>query len=425
MEEGTSSSVDRQLSPMGAAQHTHTGVQLSFRDIVYKVPNKRYMDQHSMAHRLGFKKVSKDEKETEKEITILHGVSGVIERGELVALMGPSGSGKSTLLDILAKRKNTGHINGQLLVNGREIGDAYKNYCSYVTQEDILTPTSTVEETLKFHADLRLSDRTEAEKMTVIHRVMEEVGLAHKGNAKIGGVLPGGINVRGLSGGEKRRVSIGCGLVTDPALIFLDEPTSGLDSVNALVVMKTLLSLTRKGVTVIVSIHQPRPEIWQLFNKVMVLVKGRMIYSGADLLGYFDTLGYPTPPYVNPADFCLDAAVEIGDSSRYQEICDKWTDKWESELIGSTNPSVGEVKTGIVPGLCYQYRVLIKRAFRDFIRNPGNFATRTITPIIMALLFGACFAGLGNSQEDIQKIIGVIYFMINGLNLTPFVSISL
>ncbi|EFA85174.1 ABC transporter G family protein [Heterostelium album PN500] len=413
------------VSP-GHPSEMNNGVQLTFKNIVYKVTNKRYKKQHSLTYKMfNHKKMKSIVPESEKELTILHGVSGVIERGELVALMGPSGSGKSTLLDILAKRKSSGHITGQLLVNGKEIGEAYKNYCSYVTQEDILLPTATVEETLRFYADLRLSDASDEYKQERIRAVLEDIGLAKKASSKIGGMLPGGIQLRGLSGGEKRRVSIGCGLVTNPSLIFLDEPTSGLDSVNALVVMKTLMNLCTKGVTVICSIHQPRPEIWRLFNKVMVVVKGRMIYSGSDILSYFDSLGFPTPPHVNPADFCLDAAVEIGESSRYIEICERWQQHWETEVNTAALPPVEDQQPRRIPSWAYQYQILLKRAFRDFLRNPGNFVARTITGVIVGLLFGACFGGLGETQVDIQKIIGVIFFLISGLNLTPYAVISL
>ncbi|EGG14347.1 ABC transporter G family protein [Cavenderia fasciculata] len=411
------------------------GVQLSFRNIVYRVPNKLYGKENSMWNKIFKSKDGQEEDEEtntgkpkpplEKEITILHGVSGVVEPGEIVAIMGPSGSGKSTLMDILAKRKSTGTITGQLLVNGREVGDAYKNYCSYVTQEDILLPTSTVEETLRFYADLRLSGFSGEEKDRRVAEVLQDIGLSAKAKSKVGGMLPGGIMLRGLSGGEKRRVSIGCGLVTNPNIIFLDEPTSGLDSVAALVVMNTLTSLTKKGVTVIASIHQPRTEIFSLFKKIMVVVKGRMIYAGTNILDYFDGLGYSCPAHVNPADFCLDSAVAIGESSRYLEICDKWLQHWESEVIANTTTPDHITKKRKKPSFSYQFKILLHRSYKDFWRNPGNFGARSITAVVVGLLFGACFGGLTTSQNDIQKIIGVIFFLISGLNLTPFTSISL
>ncbi|EGG16016.1 hypothetical protein DFA_09688 [Cavenderia fasciculata] len=362
----------------------------------------------------------------QKEITILHNVSGVVEPGSLLALMGPSGSGKSTLIDILAKRKSSGTVTGEILVNGKQISDSsYKQYCSYVTQEDTLLQTSTVEETLTFYADLRLHGYTREQKMERVRNVLQEIGLTEKADTKIGGLLPGGIVLGGLSGGEKRRVSIGCGLVTNPSIIICDEATSGLDSASALSVMNTLTSLTQKGVTVICSIHQPRTEIYNLFSKVMILVKGRLIYGGNKPLAYFESLGYSCPTYLNPADFFLDTAVSIGESFNYLDICEQWENNKESLSMFDNLVQDLPIEIRPRPSGLYQYKVLVSRQFKDYIRNPGNFWSRTITAFVMGLLYGACFANLSDSQEDISKKIGLLFFLGGTFNLLPFTSISL
>ncbi|KYQ91489.1 ABC transporter G family protein [Tieghemostelium lacteum] len=393
----------------------NSGVELRFKDITYTVKNKKY------------KKNSQKDKHKQKELTILNQVSGVIEPGQMLALMGPSGSGKSTLLDILAQRKETGTISGQILVNGKEIGKAYKSFCSYVTQEDTLLQTATVQETLRFYADLTLPTLSDEEKSERVKTVMQDIGLYEKANTLVGGVLPGGIILKGLSGGQKKRVSIGCALVTNPSLIFLDEPTSGLDSVTALSIMKILLGLTKKGVTVVCSIHQPRSEIWQLFNKVMVLVKGKMIYAGTDVMGYYEGLGYTCPNNVNPADFVLDASVEMGESAKYNEICAKWREHSQQESLIYDNQIHKDIPIAIPkqPSYIYQYKVLLGRAKRDFVRNYGNLVARVATSIVMGLLFGACFYGLDLNQNDLQKIVGVVFFLVSGINLIPYACISL
>ncbi|EGC33021.1 hypothetical protein DICPUDRAFT_98693 [Dictyostelium purpureum] len=407
------------------------GVQLTFENITYKVENRKYKKQlkkqAEARQRDDYEGNPGQYNQTiEKELTILKNVSGVFEKGELCALMGPSGSGKSTLLDILAERKSTGKITGKLLINGKEVGDAYKKYCSYVTQEDILLQTATVFETIKFYADLRLPGVSEEDKIKRVEQVIEDVGLTKRRDSKVGGILPGGIILKGLSGGEKRRVSIGCGLVTNPSLIFLDEPTSGLDSVTALSIMKTLLDLTKtKGCTVIVSIHQPRSQIFELFNRVMVLIKGKMIYNGSKILEHFEHLGYTCPNNMNPADFCLDTAVEIGDGDRYEEICAQWQDTWENEMINQISQLHIDIEKPKATPITYQYYILLQRAWRDFLRNQGNFFARVGTAIFTGLLFGACFANLKENSKDAQKMIGVIFFLITGLCLTPFAVISL
>ncbi|KAK5579361.1 hypothetical protein RB653_009043 [Dictyostelium firmibasis] len=366
----------------------------------------------------------------EKEITILSNVSGIIEKGEMVGLFGPSGSGKSTLLDILANRKSTGTITGKILVNGKEIGDAYKKYCSYVTQEEILLQTSTVEETLKFHADLRLPGSNEQEKWKIVEQVIKDIGLTKKAKSKIGGILPGGMMVKGLSGGEKKRVSIGCALVTNPSLVFLDEPTSGLDSLNALKVMKVLMNLTvTKGVTVICSIHQPRPEIYHLFNKIMIILKGRMIYCGNDVLNYFSSLPnqYQCPIHTNPADFILDTCHEISESDHCEEISESWETNWRDNMLAVSRiqPFNRSIEPSKTCSLLYQYKILVKRNFKDFFRNSSAYVTRLSGGFMIGLLFSACFGTLSSSQEDVLKISGILFFLIAVLNLIPFTCITL
>ncbi|KAN0024104.1 hypothetical protein ACTFIV_008500 [Dictyostelium citrinum] len=366
----------------------------------------------------------------EKEITILSNVSGIIEKGEMVGLFGPSGSGKSTLLDILANRKSTGTITGKILVNGKEIGDAYKKYCSYVTQDEILLQTSTVEETLKFHADLRLPGLSEQDKWKIVQQVIKDIGLTKKTKCKIGGILPGGMIVKGLSGGEKKRVSIGCALVTNPSLVFLDEPTSGLDSLNALKVMKVLMNLTvTKGVTVICSIHQPRPEIYHLFNKIMIMLKGRMIYCGSDVLTYLSSLPnqYQCPIHTNPADFILDTCHEISESDHYEEICESWETNWRDNMLAVSRiqPFNRSIEPNKNCSFLYQYKILLKRNFKDFFRNSTQYITRLSGGFMIGLLFSACFGTLTPSQEDVLKISGILFFLIAVLNLIPFTCITL
>ncbi|EGC34469.1 hypothetical protein DICPUDRAFT_153304 [Dictyostelium purpureum] len=403
------------------------GVQIIFENISYTVKNKNYKSKNKSKDIISNNDGVSNIKNL-KEITILDNISGIIQPGEMIGLFGPSGSGKSTLLDILAKRKSTGTISGKILVNGKEIGDGFKKYCSYVTQEDFLLQTSTVEETLKFHADLRLPDMNEKDKWKRVEQVLKDIGLHEKAKSKIGGILPGGTILKGLSGGEKKRVSIGCALVTNPSVLLLDEPTSGLDSVTALSVMKTLTSLTQKGVTVVSSIHQPNILIYSLFHQIMVIIKGRMLYNGPNVIGYFEKLGYKLPNNTNPADFCLDTSVEIQNKEDYNEICSQWEIEWKQSILEqSLNQTLINTSEIVYTNtsIFYQYKILMKRLFTDFYRNSGAFVTRLSSGIIIGLLFSACFGRLHPSQDDILKIAGVIFFILAVLALSPFTIVSL
>ncbi|EFA83375.1 hypothetical protein PPL_04168 [Heterostelium album PN500] len=271
-----------------------------------------------------FKNVSFDLVKKKKQLNIIRDINGTVAPGELVGVFGPSGAGKTTLLDILAKRKTTGEVSGSILINGSTVSHGYKKICSYVTQEDNLLPTLTVQETLRFYADLRLPPTfSSQQKQERIKWVLEKIGLSQKANSKVGGPLPGGVVLRGLSGGEKRRVNIGCGLVTMPSIIILDEPTSGLDSSSAMLVMESLIGLTKiDHVTVVCSIHQPRSEIYHLFSKVLVLGKGRLVYYGSEPVKHFIDLGIPFPLETNPADYILDAVTKLTERGQINQIAD-------------------------------------------------------------------------------------------------------
>lgn len=241
--------------------------------------------------------------------TILSNVQGFVKPGQVMAIMGASGAGKTSLLDILARRQKQGIVNGNILVNGHVVADEeFKRVIGYVDQEDTMIPTLTVYETILYSALLRLpkSMSFEAKKYRVME-TMHELGILAIKDSRIG--QPG---FRSISGGEKRRVSIACELVTSPSILFLDEPTSGLDAYNAYNVVECLVTLARNyNRTVIFTIHQPRSNIVALFDQLILLAKGYVVYSGEATLcqPYFENIGHPCPPGFNIADYLVDLTM--------------------------------------------------------------------------------------------------------------------
>ncbi|KAJ3167225.1 hypothetical protein HK101_011808 [Irineochytrium annulatum] len=245
---------------------------------------------------------------------ILTNVNGVAAAGKVLAIMGPSGAGKSTLLDILGLKSKRGEIGGTVTVDGQDLlsrRSQLRSMIGYVDQEDLLMPTLTVRETLMFSATLRLPESVpREEKSRRVQEVMDTLGLTHVADVRVGG-----FGKRGISGGEKRRVTIGVELVTSPAVLLLDEPTSGLDSYNALSVVRALADLAHvHGKTVVFTIHQPRSDVYTLFDEVLVLADGSPIYSGpgAGAGTYFREAGQPCPEGYNVADHMLDLAAAKG-----------------------------------------------------------------------------------------------------------------
>lgn len=242
---------------------------------------------------------------------ILKDVSCEAKGGELTAVAGPSGAGKTTLLEILAGIFSRNKVSGQVLVNGCPVhAQSFRKVSGYVAQEDALFPLLTVEETLMYSALLRLPGG----KKEAIHRVrvlIKELGLEHVACSKIG---EGSGSTRGISGGEKRRLSIGIELVHDPAVAFIDEPTSGLDSASALQVITLLKQMaTRQGKTIILTIHQPGFRILELLDRLVLLSNGRVIHNGSLKLLEERLIfaGYRIPFGINVLEFAIDVAGSV------------------------------------------------------------------------------------------------------------------
>ncbi|OIT35467.1 PREDICTED: ABC transporter G family member 14-like [Nicotiana attenuata] len=249
-----------------------------------------------------------------KEKTILNGVTGIVCPGEMLAMLGPSGSGKTTLLTALGGRLS-GKLSGKITYNSQPFSGAIKRSTGFVAQDDILYPHLTVTETLLFTALLRLPQSlSKEEKEQHVEHVIMELGLNKCRNSMIGGPL-----FRGISGGEKKRVSIGQEMLINPSLLLLDEPTSGLDSTTALRILTTVKRLANGGRTVITTIHQPSSRLYHMFDKVVLLSEGCPIYYGpaSTALEYFSSVGFSTSITINPADLLLDLANGIGPDSKH------------------------------------------------------------------------------------------------------------
>ncbi|CCG81883.1 Putative uncharacterized protein [Taphrina deformans PYCC 5710] len=259
----------------------HTPATLQFRDVTYSINGK----------------------------LVLNKVQGSVRPGEILAIMGASGAGKTSLMDVLARKKQTGTRSGEFLINGQIVDDeVYRAVVSFVDQEDALMPTLTVYETILYSALLRLPrEMSYGSKEMRVMETMAELGIL-----SIKDSLIGQEGQRGISGGEKRRVSIACELVTSPSILFLDEPTSGLDSFNAFNVVECLTNLAREyNRTIVMTIHQPRSNIVALFDQWLLLAKGQVVYSGplASCHGYFEGIGYGCPPGYNIADYLIDLTM--------------------------------------------------------------------------------------------------------------------
>lgn len=277
-------------------------ITLKFEDVVYKVKLEQPIGFCTGTGTWGA-----------KEKTILKGITGMVCPGELLAMLGPSGSGKTTLLSALGGRLH-GKLTGKITYNDQPFSGSIKRRTGFVAQNDILYPHLTVTETLLFTALLRLPNSlTYTEKYQHVEQVIAELGLTRCRNSMIGGPL-----VRGISGGEKKRVSIAQEMLINPCLLLLDEPTSGLDSTTAQRILTTIKRLANSGRTIITTIHQPSSRLYHMFDKVVLLSEGSLIYNGpaSTALEYFSSIGFSTSVTVNPADLLLDLANGVSPEYR-------------------------------------------------------------------------------------------------------------
>lgn len=236
---------------------------------------------------------------------ILHKISLTIPPGRLVAVMGSSGAGKSTLMDILTNSSLPTH--GSISWNGSPLNAEYNRRISFVHQEDLFFPYLTVEEHLNYQAELRLpSYYTKSHRTKFILKLIKIFGLEACMLHKIGGTL-GQASIRGISGGERKRLSIATELMSNPSLVFLDEPTSGLDSYMAVAVISQMKSLTEVGRSVVCTIHQPSSDVFEMFDWVLLLSEGRLAFNGPrdQIVPYFSRLNFKCPLDENPGDYII------------------------------------------------------------------------------------------------------------------------
>ncbi|KAI4249860.1 MAG: hypothetical protein LQ352_005525, partial [Teloschistes flavicans] len=353
---------------------------------------------------------------------ILDNVNAHMPSGSLTAILGGSGSGKTTMLHALSHRISGGRlqISGDVRYNG--IGRTSSIKSAYVMQNDVLIPTLTVRETLLYAASLRLPPpTTPEERRQVVEDVILELGLKECANTRVGNNIH-----KGCSGGEKRRTSLGVQMLANPSVLFLDEVTTGLDAASAFQLIRTLKLLATKGRTIIVTIHQPRSEIWGLFDQLVLLSGGATVYSGLakDCLPYFETLGYPLPAFVNPAEFLVDLAahdirspeLENESSARVQLLKQAWS---SSHNIRAS--WVADEKNGLQPAATddhanressyrgRQILVLTARTFKITYRDPMGMAGSLIEALSMAIITGWIFLNLDGSLSGIRSRQGALY----------------
>ncbi|XP_040034662.2 ATP-binding cassette sub-family G member 5 [Gasterosteus aculeatus] len=357
---------------------------------------------------------------------ILNDVSFHVDSGQIMGILGNSGSGKTTLLDAISGRiGNCGKLSGEVFVNGRKLKrDEYQDCFSYVLQSDNLLSYLTVEETLTYTAQLALRKHSAKAIKKKVLAVMAELSLGHVAHSVIGGrVFPG------ISGGERRRVSIASQLLQDPRVILLDEPTTGLDSMTANQIVVLLAELARRNRVVIVTIHQPRSELFRVFSRIAIMSRGELVFCGQpqEMVDFFSQRGYECPEYCNPFDIYVDfTSVDTRSSEReaatfsrmheitasYQKsaIYDSMLGKVERSLQRADKPAI-PFKSKESPSGATKLEVLLRRTARNLSRDRMGVLMRLSQNLIYGLFVAFFVMHLDKdvNKGAVQDRIGIIY----------------
>ncbi|KAJ9708355.1 hypothetical protein PVL29_000412 [Vitis rotundifolia] len=358
---------------------------------------------------------------------LLRNVSGEAKPGRLLAIMGPSGSGKTTLLNVLAGQLMASprlHLSGLLEVNGKPTSKkAYK--FAYVRQEDLFFSQLTVRETLSLAAELQLLELSSVEdRDEYVNNLLYKLGLVSCADSNVGDA-----KVRGISGGEKKRLSLACELIASPSVIFADEPTTGLDAFQAEKVMETLQQLAQDGHTVICSIHQPRSSVYGKFDDIILLTEGALVYAGPaqdEPLAYFSRFGYHCPDHVNPAEFLADlismdyssADSVYSSQKRIDGLVESFSQQTSAVLYATpltrresfkSSRRFSEKAVVKKKGVWWrQFWLLLRRAWMQASRDGPTNKVRSRMSIASAIIFGSVFWRMGRSQTSIQDRMGLL-----------------
>lgn len=396
---------------------------------------------HQKHHRRRhFKLFSRDEEEklAGGVRVVLKDVSCHAKPWEILAIVGPSGAGKSSLLEILAGKIQP--QSGLIRLNQKPVDKArFQKLSGYVTQRDTLFPLLTVEETLTFTAKLRLRLPV-PELGSRVTQLIEELGLSHVAGARVGDTD----RIRGISGGERRRVSIGVEVIHDPKVVILDEPTSGLDSTSALQIIDMLkLMAERRGRTIILSIHQPGFRIMKLFNSILLLANGSSLHHGTveQLSTRLRLLGLHPPLHVNVLEFAIDSIEAIIQEEEKSPSTPNNKAGDEEQLL---HLRCGESKTGnftlqqlfqqskvvdqeaIIKDLdlveesfansrMRETMILTHRFWKNIYRTKELFALRSVQMLVSGLVLGSIFYNLKEDFVGAVERVGLFAFILTFL----------
>ncbi|KAL3928441.1 MAG: hypothetical protein SGBAC_012649, partial [Bacillariaceae sp.] len=371
---------------------------------------------------INLKLMEKKQGKENVKLNILKDVWGKAEAGKTTAIMGASGAGKTSLFQVLTGRiPSQGNLvqEGEIYLGGVRVDPRnreHRKLFGYVAQEDTLHETSTPREALRFSAKLRLPRTTSDEDIeALVDKKLKALGLESAADTIIGGGFK-----KGISGGQKKRVSIGVELIASPSIIFLDEPTSGLDSYAAAQVMQLLDTVAKAGNIVLFTIHQPSSKVFSSFDNLLLLNKGQIMHQGsvASIGSDFDAAGFPMPHNYNPADWVIDVS-EMNEIDDLKKTTFFPSEPKDNKIVPESGNTL-EIPDSKTVSIFVELKYLLRREFRDIKRNPLMTVINVVITSILAAIFGLMFWDIGRKDRSefvvVQAVLGsLVNLMISTL----------
>ncbi|KAK9124214.1 hypothetical protein Sjap_013816 [Stephania japonica] len=438
---------------------------LTFSGVISMVTNTETKTRTRPLIEVAFKDLTLTLKGKKKHL--LRCVTGKIIPGHVSAVMGPSGAGKTTFLNALAGKVTGCTMSGLILINGKSLSiHSYKKITGFVPQDDIVHGNLTVEENLWFSARCRLpANMPKADKVLIVERVIESLGLQSVRDS-----LVGTVEKRGISGGQRKRVNVGLEMVMEPSLLILDEPTSGLDSASSQLLLRALRREALEGVNICMVVHQPSYTLFKMFDDLILLAKGGLtVYHGPakKVEEYFSGLGMNVPDRINPPDHFIDILEGIvkpstSTDNSYKMLPIRWmlykgypippdmqqyvssiaSSSKDANPVDETSPAdsgasdqsfVGDLWLDVrynvelkrdhikhnflkskdlsnrrTPGIFQQYRYFLGRVLKQRLRE----SRIQVVDYLILLLAGTCLGALSNVSDETFGALGYTYTVI-------------
>ena len=356
-------------------------------------------------------------------IELLKGIDGYFAAGKMTALMGSSGAGKTTLMDVLALRKSSGIVEGEVRVNGHlQDSKSFRRCTGYVEQFDVQSEQLTVRETVEFSAKMRL-DRTECDITSETIQSFVDSTLNMLELEPISNFLVGSDSGGGLSFEQRKRLSIAVEVASNPSILFLDEPTSGLDARAASIVMSGLKRIAESGRAVCATIHQPSIAIFNSFDVLLLLKRGgETVYFGdlgkdsCELINYFEKFDC-TPRILageNPATWMLTtigSGTNASEASKSMDYAKAYSNsdlhtqallRIEEIVNEASDQNLIKYDSMYATSRVFQIIQVLKRQIQVYWRAPSYNRNRLMLAALIGLLFGSVFANQRVATNEVN-----------------------